>query len=106
MTSTTSTTTPRLIILFGYLVAMWDEASFDVGYEHAAAMWEGREGIKPTPVRDFFATLYLTLRRLWIRLVCHFHGHAIEVESSIGPDSGTEYLSCPRCGFSHTIHYY
>lgn len=32
--------------------------------------------------------------------------HQWECESAIGPDSGSEYFTCTKCGLSHTIIYY
>jgi hypothetical protein len=40
------------------------------------------------------------------RAECKKEGHIWESDSRIGPDSGFETLSCIRCGFSNTIHYY
>jgi hypothetical protein len=41
-----------------------------------------------------------------LRLICKAVGHRIAVDSSIGPDSGSETLYCLRCGWSHDINYY
>ena len=32
--------------------------------------------------------------------------HQWECESAIGPDSGSEYFTCTKCGLTHTIIYY
>lgn len=43
----------------------------------------------------------------WLRAkICDRFGHKIECESSVGPDSASEHLSCSRCGFSNDITYY
>ena len=38
--------------------------------------------------------------------VCIEEGHRWECTASIDPDSGSESLTCKRCGESHSIRYY
>ena len=41
-------------------------------------------------------------RELW----CRIFGHNLEGESSVGPDSGSEEITCTRCGWYENITYY
>lgn len=59
---------------------------------------------------EYRARLWIGVYEFLVALVpntlCHFKGHKWVVESDIGPDSGSEYFECTRCGFSHDITYY
>ena len=53
---------------------------------------------KATAATDAAAEEYVT--------PCPDDEHQWECESAIGPDSGSEYFTCTKCGLSHTIIYY
>ena len=46
------------------------------------------------------------MRWLATTRVCLAEGHQWEVEGHFGPDTGSEYATCTRCGESHSHCYY
>ena len=57
----------------------------------------------PTPlVVVLFWFLVLRMRQAY----CGYFGHRWEVESDIGPESGSESFECTRCGECKHVQYY
>jgi hypothetical protein len=38
--------------------------------------------------------------------ICKAKGHKIQVETQAGPKSGSDFIECTRCGWSHEHIYY
>lgn len=50
--------------------------------------------------------LYWTLQSQWFILVCKIRGHKLDCETIAGPNTGSDYMWCHRCGWSDEIIYY
>lgn len=51
---------------------------------------------------NFAEYLYYSARNYILPLICKVRGHEWIEDGYAGPDSGAMYMSCSRCGESHT----
>jgi hypothetical protein len=77
--------------------------------------WTTREYANYNPESNFVSHDELQLaviaaasfvHQLSCMIICHFFNHNLRDDSCIGPDSGTETITCTRCGWSWSHTYY
>jgi len=76
----------------------WQDAQYD------AYHWCCHQGIKPTRWSVIWRAVgYLLIQPICaLRFkLCSWRGHKLVDEGWAGPDSGTIYLVCERCGWSY-----
>ena len=70
------------------------------------AKWDPNEYRDLTPFGWWLDAVFVRIKhtlRIW---TCDLLDHDLEDDSSFGTDSGTECLSCTRCGWSWSHTYY
>jgi hypothetical protein len=53
-------------------------------------------------IKNLFYIWYLEYQST----ICKHKGHRLLVETQAGPESGSDYIECTRCGWSHEHIYY
>jgi hypothetical protein len=66
--------------------------------------WHFEAPGQPIGLREKLITLRDTMRTRWAATVCEVRGHNIEADAA-NPESGSEDLSCTRCGWSQRVYH-